>query len=252
METTAIEKQFRPASSRAAVLRWSEMDSNILVSCLMVSKNNIHFVSRAVGCYQSLVFPEAGKRELIIVSVDERPEIAPITASDPSIRFIHHPNATLGELRNVAVEQARGEFVATWDDDDWHHPLRLKLQFDELTRCEAQICYLSRVTLACPTKNQYRRSIVTLWFQTLLGRRSTLLSCPYSSLPRGEHNAQFSALSSKAKLCYCENDPNMYIYVFHDCNTLCDDLDRFENLTDKSAALFSDPEIDSLRKLVSP
>ena len=42
----------------------------------------------------------------------------------PRVRVINHPSrpATLGETRNLAIQECRGEFVVTWDDDDIYLP----------------------------------------------------------------------------------------------------------------------------------
>jgi glycosyltransferase involved in cell wall biosynthesis len=37
---------------------------------------------------------------------------------------------TLGDLRNLSMDVASGEWLIQWDDDDWHHPLRMETQFD--------------------------------------------------------------------------------------------------------------------------
>src|SRR5436305_1073460 len=35
---------------------------------------------------------------------------------------------TVGDLRNLALEHATGDFIVNWDDDDWHHPRRIEVQ----------------------------------------------------------------------------------------------------------------------------
>jgi glycosyltransferase involved in cell wall biosynthesis len=34
----------------------------------------------------------------------------------------------VGQIRNMAFDMAGGEYLATWDDDDWYHPKRLAFQ----------------------------------------------------------------------------------------------------------------------------
>ncbi len=49
--------------------------------------------------------------------------------NDPRIRLIaHETNQGLAATRNHLVDQARGEFIAWLDCDDWSHPERLDLQ----------------------------------------------------------------------------------------------------------------------------
>jgi hypothetical protein len=47
---------------------------------------------------------------------------------------------TVGAKRNLACEQARGELIAHWDDDDWHAPHRLRYQAEALTASDADLC----------------------------------------------------------------------------------------------------------------
>ena len=48
---------------------------------------------------------------------------------DPRIRYVHRPQRmSIGAMRNVACEMARGALIAHWDDDDWYGPGRLAAQ----------------------------------------------------------------------------------------------------------------------------
>ena len=42
----------------------------------------------------------------------------------PRVRVINHPfrPSTLGETRNLAIKECRGDFILTWDDDDIYLP----------------------------------------------------------------------------------------------------------------------------------
>lgn len=50
---------------------------------------------------------------------------------------------SLGELRNMGLDMAAGEFVCQWDDDDHHHPLRLEQQMTALLTHGKEICCLT-------------------------------------------------------------------------------------------------------------
>ena len=77
----------------------------------------------AVDCFHAQTH---GKRELVIVNTGGmrlwkgEPEVVEI--------MVEQDGLTLGELRNRALEAARGEWVIQWDDDDWHHPERIASQ----------------------------------------------------------------------------------------------------------------------------
>jgi hypothetical protein len=63
------------------------------------------------------------RRELVVVDSSDPPVVLP---KRPDVRVLHVPPGTsLGKKRNLALETARGEVVAWFDDDDWQHPKRL-------------------------------------------------------------------------------------------------------------------------------
>ena len=75
------------------------------------------------ACLDSVIYPELGDYEIIIVndgSTDNSPEIAAgYAASYPSlIRLINKENGGLGDARNAAIEPAAGEFLLFLDSDD--------------------------------------------------------------------------------------------------------------------------------------
>ena len=76
----------------------------------------------AVECFQRQTHTDA---ELLIVNHSGTPFAVP----DERVRelLVENPRS-LGDLRNVGLEHARGEHLITWDDDDWHHPRRIELQ----------------------------------------------------------------------------------------------------------------------------
>lgn len=66
-------------------------------------------------------------RELLIVADGE--DVRDLLPHDLSVRLIHIESGyNIGEKRNFGVSQARGEFIAHWDDDDWSDPVRLERQ----------------------------------------------------------------------------------------------------------------------------
>jgi glycosyltransferase involved in cell wall biosynthesis len=44
------------------------------------------------------------------------------------IRIKKKPTDTVGDLRNIGLEHASGDFIINWDDDDWYHPRRIEVQ----------------------------------------------------------------------------------------------------------------------------
>ena len=60
----------------------------------------------------------------------------------PNVRYLAHAaRQRLGAKRNACLARATGELVATWDDDDYFAPNRLRAQAAELMR-GGDVCFL--------------------------------------------------------------------------------------------------------------
>jgi glycosyltransferase involved in cell wall biosynthesis len=50
---------------------------------------------------------------------------------DERIRELMVPKQdTLGDLRNIGIDEAKGSWIMQWDDDDWSHPARMRYQME--------------------------------------------------------------------------------------------------------------------------
>jgi glycosyltransferase involved in cell wall biosynthesis len=117
-----------------------------LVSCLMLTRDRPRLAERAIRCYQNQQYPH---RELVIVCQGDREyqrqlrrhldqtsiANARLIAADPQLR--------LGALRNISLDEARGDLVCVWDDDDCSHPDRLARQVQHLLEADADAVFLS-------------------------------------------------------------------------------------------------------------
>jgi glycosyltransferase involved in cell wall biosynthesis len=98
------------------------------VSCVCVTRNRRGWLPQAIGCYLAQSYYP---RELVIVADGE--DIRDIVPEREDIRLIHvEEGRTIGEKRNFGVAQARGKYVAHWDDDDYSAPGRLVDQVDRI------------------------------------------------------------------------------------------------------------------------
>ena len=108
-------------------------------------------ITRAVNSALAQIGPA---REILVVddaSTDCSPAtVEKIAAREPSVRLVRHAaNQGTGATRQTIVEQARGDFIAFFDDDDESLPTRLQTQFDSLVSYERQTgirlaaCYAS-------------------------------------------------------------------------------------------------------------
>lgn len=95
-----------------------------VVSCCLVigDPQRLNPARQAVEAFMRQTYPF---RQLVVVNATGQPLI---TAPQDNIREIAAPEAdrrAVGRLRNLAADAADGEWLALWDDDDYHHPDRL-------------------------------------------------------------------------------------------------------------------------------
>ena|GEM_PF-556169 len=113
-----------------------------LTSCIMPTADRRAFVGQAVEYF---LRQDYEPRELIVVD-DGADAIGDLLPQDERVRYVRlHERLTVGAKRNLACEQARGEIIAHWDDDDWHAPHRLSYQVAALVRSGAQVCGINRL-----------------------------------------------------------------------------------------------------------
>jgi glycosyltransferase involved in cell wall biosynthesis len=113
-----------------------------IVTCIMPTHNRRAFVPRAVAWFLRQTYPNA---ELIVVDDGSDP-VGDLLHADERIRYVRLSHKTsLGIKRNLACEQARGDIIAHWDDDDWHAPHRLAYQVEALLSANAEVCGINRL-----------------------------------------------------------------------------------------------------------
>ena len=118
------------------------MNSQPLVSCIMPTYNRRAFVPQAIEYFLRQDYPN---KELVIVD-DGTDPVKELIPTDDCMRYIRLAyRATIGEKRNRACEQARGDIIAHWDDDDWQAPQRLRYQVEALLRAGAALCGINTV-----------------------------------------------------------------------------------------------------------
>jgi glycosyltransferase involved in cell wall biosynthesis len=103
----------------------------------------------ALRCFLEQTWP-AESRELVIINDGPYRLLASPDSYEvggrPLVREVvvpagRHP---LGELRNIGLDEARGEYVIQWDDDDWHGPGRMELQAGPVLGGQAACTFLTR------------------------------------------------------------------------------------------------------------
>ncbi len=107
-----------------------------LVSCIMPTYNRRKFIPQAIRYFLSQDYE---RKELIVVDYGTDP-VRDLIPTDDHIRYIRlDRKLTVGAKRNLACEQAHGEIIAHWDDDDWMADRRLSYQAGYLQQEHADI-----------------------------------------------------------------------------------------------------------------
>lgn len=147
-----------PASGAAAA--WPP------VSCIMPTYNRRALVPLAVQLFLRQDYPN---RELIVVDDGER-AVGDLVANAPGVRYFYFgTRRTIGAKRNFACEQARGDFIAHWDDDDWYAPERLRYQIAPLLAEQADLTGLENAFVLEPADGRFWTTRRELHRQMFLG-----------------------------------------------------------------------------------
>ena len=196
-------------------------DSSLpLVSCIMPTYNRRQFVSRAIEYFLRQDYPN---RELIIVDDGSDP-ISDLLPQMDCIRYVKlDRRATLGSKRNLACQNAMGELIMHWDDDDWHSPNRVSVQVKELIEQESDVCGLRQMLFYDPRSNEVwiyeypvheRRWMIG---GSLLFRKSFWEHSPFPNIQVGEDtHFLWSQPLEKASIL---EDLSIYVALIHAGNT---------------------------------
>jgi hypothetical protein len=188
-----------------------------LVSCLMVTRGRSFPARFAVDCFRRQSWPE---RELVLVCDAPGTPVEAYcrTLGDARIRVVvpDGPAASLGDLRNLSLRAARGDYVCQWDDDDLYHPQRLELGMLLLQSMRADAMFLSRWMLWSPQARRIGVSGAREWEGSMLARRACVP--PYPALARGEDTAVLHAMLGRGRVALLDA-PWLYTYVQTGANT---------------------------------
>lgn len=178
------------------------------------------FVAAAVGSFLAQSYPE---RELLILD-DGADRVADLVPADDRVRYVRlDRRLSLGAKRNLACEQARGELIAHWDDDDWHAPRRLNYQVDALLASGKDVCGLQALLFYEPEARRawrydYPRD-QRFWLSgsSLVYRRSFWERNRFPDVNVGE-DALFVWAGSPDRMLALD-DPTIHVGLIHRGNT---------------------------------
>ena len=191
-----------------------------LISCLCPTKNDPSIVKKAVNCFNNQTYPN---KELILVTDEKNPHLEALKMFvGGNIKLFEAPHGSvIGTLRNISVDNARGEYIATWDDDDISHPERIASQCAAIKQSNKEVCYLTNTLI-----KDNIASIIGL------SKRGTCVDCTMlalkSTFPRYNPEASWPYLIedmpireyyNKNNQIKWLNKPHLYVYNLHENNT---------------------------------
>src|SRR6185503_6321371 len=126
------------------------MSFQTLITCIMPTADRRHLAARAIGYFQAQDYPN---KELLILDDGEQ-SIADLVRDDDQIRCLRlDQKSPLGAKRNLACQEARGDIIVHWDDDDWMAGWRLSYQVRALIENNAAVCGLDKLYFYEPERD---------------------------------------------------------------------------------------------------
>jgi len=206
-----------------------------LISCVCVTNHKPQMLLRVINCFQAQSYTN---KQLVILYEDTDLKTKNFIASNiftSNIKIVStsgYPKKTLGELRNIAIESSDGEFVCQWDDDDWYHTDRLRYQHNIITTHGVNASILTRWTVF---DNINKRAFISnrrRWEGSVLCRKDIFKLKRYENKSKGEDTDIIDYLHENNHLAYIDDNPLLYIYIFHGNNTW--DSNHFSAIFDVS------------------
>ena len=201
----------------------SSVESCPLISCLCVTHQKPEMLRRVIGCFQCQTYPN---RQLVLVYEETDLPTARYIANqsfNDKVKVImvprNSPELSLGALRNLSVEQADGEYLCQWDDDDWYDPERLSTQLKVLLYSGKPACILSRWIILDSCRKVAYLSNRRLWEGSIMCRRDIMVRKPYAAVSKGEDTEIIHDLYRQGHLEVIEDVPEIYVYIYHGGNT---------------------------------
>lgn len=130
------------------------------------------------------------------------------------------PELTLGDLRNISIAEASGDYICTWDDDDWFHPARLEFQLNGILDSNKKASVLLNVLMLDNTTGNAYLSSKWLWEASMMCERKFIMDkgLVYPTINRRE-DTYFMKKINSPDIIKPLNNPKMYIYCYTGMNT---------------------------------
>ena len=185
----------------------------------MPTYNRRRFVLRSIVYFKRQDYPN---RELVILD-DGTDPVRDMVGWDPQIRYYRiEGKCTVGYKRNLACQEAVGDLILHWDDDDWASHWRISYQVASLISSQSDICGLDRLLFYDLDGDQawkYAYKGVSNWVYggTLCYTKDFWNRNPFLDLRTGEDN-HFVLNNPSARVLRLTNN-HFYLGLIHRGNT---------------------------------
>lgn len=204
--------------------------------------SRLELIKKSLDCYCRQTYPN---KELVIVGDDLSPKKQAQLLNlikrfkRKNIRCLFPKGKlTLGALRNISMDNAKGEIICQWDDDDLHHPERIKVQLECLLQAGKGAIYLQKfLQFYVSTRELFLidsgKDPLTCHYCTFLFFRDRGIRFPEEGplARRGEDHAFFQPYGKKNDVRVIVDVPYLYVYVYHGANTGSYGLHRSHSTT---------------------
>jgi len=226
----AVEKYFRDEEIE-------ESRSYPLVSCVCPTMERRHKYHAALyHCFDSQSWPQ---KQLVVIDTGHVPSPFFSELEDARVVYVHREGADtdglLGEKRNAAIEMAKGEVIAHFDDDDLYAPCYLDTMVEILQRSGREVCKLKAwYTVDTETgrcghfdgaeplpgaADQKRQELVYSYGFSIIHTKQVWRTTPYPEVNWGEDQGFLSLLKLKGnKIAFFRDTRCICLHVQHGKN----------------------------------
>ncbi|MCU7802752.1 MAG: glycosyltransferase family 2 protein [Candidatus Thiodiazotropha sp. (ex Lucinoma borealis)] len=109
-----------------------------MISVIIPTYKRKQMLVRALSSLEQQTYKEI---EIIVIDDDSDRSVEKIVnnINNTHIRYLRSPNIGGAGARNVGIKEARGEFIAFLDDDDYYHCDKLLLQLRQLKKTSTDV-----------------------------------------------------------------------------------------------------------------
>lgn len=160
-----------------------------LVTCIMPTCERQEFLPTAIRYFLQQDYPNT---ELVIVDDSAEPAYGLIPDNKNIKYFYSKVKERIGIKRNKACNNANGEIIIHWDDDDWYAEDWISHQVKTLLKSNADICGLNQIQFHSIEDNIYwmtkNYNSKKLWLSgaTLVYRKDFWEKHPFKDIQIGE------------------------------------------------------------------